>query len=523
MGLLDWFTGRATTAARLPERPVAPIARTAPPPAFAVVDVETTGLSPRSDRVLEVAVVRVDARGGVVDEWSTRLDPEGPVGATHIHGIRPEDVVGAPLFRQLAGHVASRFSGLPVVAHNARFDLAFLRAEFQRAGWDMPYLPAFCTLDASYHYLPDLDRRRLADCCWATGVRLDGAHSALGDARATAGLLQRYLGGIGGLPVHGDLVSLPGAARSVTWPTGPVREPVTILPGASPSARRPLHTTPPRPVPRPLVQRLTGLSLLELVDEGAPPGTLTYLEQLADALEDGDISDAEAGRLHDLVEVYALTREDLDAAHRAFVLALAHRALDDGHVSRAERTELHALAGVLEVPKSTVLDLIQRADRARSARMSADLRPLPDDWPFGDPVRVGDKVVFTGCDDAQRARLERRAEELGVRVQGNVSRLTAMLVTDGSSSGTKLARAAELGTRVVHPDDFEVLLAHLQPALEAASGARLRPPARAGRDVPRAAASPSAIRSWALANGYAVGVRGRLPRDVVDAFERARL
>lgn len=532
MGILDRFLGRHGTSVPRADAVVHQPTEPSPLPGFAVIDVETTGLSPRHDRVLEVAVVRLDTRGSVLDEWTTRFNPEGPVGATHVHGIRESDVEDAPVFREAATEVLRRLAGLAVAAHNARFDLAFVRAEFERAGWDLPWLPSFCTLEASHHYLPHLDRRRLTDCCHAAGVRLHHAHSALGDARAAAGLLAGYLAGLRGVPVHRDLTRLPDEALAVPWPTAPVREPVTAL--TAPAARRPrpVRVTPSRPKQPPLVTQLAGLSLQELLDDGAPDGALSYLEMLIEVLEDGELSESETAALDDMVELYGLTGSDVEACHRAFVTALAHRALDDGHVSKEERAELHSLAELLEVPKATVLRLIDDADRARAARLSAGLLPLPGDWPHGEPLRVGDKVVFTGCDDAERARLEQRATELGVRVLGSVSRLTAMLVTDGSFSGTKLAKATELGIRVVHPEVFEVLLAHLQPAAPAPKPAVRTPaavaiavtspttPGAALTGEPDAAASPSRIRAWALANGYEVGVRGRLPKGVVDAYHR---
>lgn len=173
--------------------PPTPLSRLRKAPAFAVIEVETTGLSPQRDRILELAIVRLDEFGAVVDEWVSRFDPEGPLGATHIHGITLADVVGQPRFADVAPTVMAALSGLAVVAHNAKFDLAFLRNELEAAGWSIPWIAAYCTLDASYAYLPDMDRRRLVDCCWAVGVRLDDAHSALGDARAAAGLLGAYL------------------------------------------------------------------------------------------------------------------------------------------------------------------------------------------------------------------------------------------------------------------------------------------------------------------------------------------
>lgn len=489
------------------------------------------------DRVLELAIVHVDAQGRVVDEWATRFNPEGPVGATHIHGIRDEDVAASPFFRDLASTVASRLQGLPVAAHNASFDLAFLRAEFDTAGWDTPVIPSFCTLHASHHYMPDLARRKLADCCWATGVMLDNAHSALGDARATAGLMNRYMAGHGGADVHTDLLTLPAHARAVLWPAGPSRQPAPRQRAAPRPVNnrsidsRPVRFTPARPKQPPLIQQLTALSLLEVVEEGAPEGTVAYLETLLDCLEDGELSDTEAAQLADLIAAYGFSAADVTATHRACLLALAHRALDDGHVSQDERAELYSLAELLAVPRSTVLDAIKRADAARAARMSAGLLPLPDGWTHGEPLRVGDKVGFTGCNEAQRERLEKRAEELGVRVTGSVSRLTAMLVTDGTFDGTKLAKATEVGTRIVHPDVFDLLLTHLQPASVQPVGALPAPrpqvssvtrsdalPATAGSV---SAVSPAQVRAWAAANGYSIGVRGRLPLEVVEAFTAA--
>lgn len=92
------------------------------------------------------------------------------------------------------------------------------------------------------------------------------------------------------------------------------------------------------------------------------------------------------------------------------------------------------IASSLRLSSTLVPKLIAEADAARAARLIAKLGPLPTDWALGEPLRVGDKVVFAGFDgrERERARLERRTQELGVRVLGAVSGLTAMLVSDGS-------------------------------------------------------------------------------------------
>ena len=531
---MGWFS-RLFGGGKESNRATAPVVASGPAPAtpyFAIIDVETTGLSPKNDRVVELAVVRVDQHGQVVDEWTTRFNPEGPVGATNIHGITQADVANAPLFRDVAASIVPHIAGLPIAAHNARFDLAFLRAEFRRAGWDVPWLPAFCTLDGSHHYLPGLDRRRLVDCCWGARIPLQDAHSALGDARAAAALLRHYFQSQGRIAPHPALLSVPQEARRVVWPTSPSSTPLELAPDSPlPRTSRRLRIPDPTPTPPPLIAQLTKLSLAKVLEEGAPPGSLTYVETLLDALEDGVISDVEAAALQDLGEIYELSVADITSAHTAFLLALAHEALDDGHVSRDERAQLEAIASALRLPDKLVFDLMKAADAARAARLSAGLRALPSEWPHGDPLHVGDKVVFTGFvqHERQRTHLERRSQELGVRVLGSVSGLTAMLVTDGSFAGGKLERARELGTRIVTPETYAVLLKHLQPSRTMSPGTKLAAertkatPAKATNSAPSGSvSSPSAIRAWGSANGYSVGVRGRLSTELRDAYELMR-
>lgn len=541
MGFIDRLLGRAAQSSPPPR--TQPMRAAAPGrQRFAVLDVETTGLSADQHRIVEIAVVTTDPWGRILEEWSTRINPQGPVGATHIHGITEADVRNAPGFADVIGQLNERLAGAAVAAHHAKFDLAFLRAEYRRAGWDMPHVPALCTLDASEHHLPSLDRRRLADCCWAIGAPLTDAHSALGDARAAAALLAAFMHPHVGYPPPHEHVSMPSAALNVLWPTAPTRAPQLASPTHS-TSNRPAPPARVRevlaakaaegPIPD-LVELVERFSLIDALDEGAPAGAIAYLEKLAEVLEDGEVSDDEAADLAAVADAEQLTPGDVAAANQAFVLALAHAALDDGKVTRAERAELQTISDLLGVDGKIIPVLLERAELARYERMSAGLVELPAEWPHGQPLRVGDKVVFTGCDDAIRNRLEAQSENLGVRVIGAVSAKTAMLVTDGTMDGTKAAKARELGIRVEHPDTYAVLLRHLQPALarEArglssperaepnwASGASTQPQARSAAAL--AAPNPALVRAWARANGHDVGTRGRLHKDLIDAYIRA--
>jgi len=117
---------------------------------FAVLDVETTALcSGRHDRIVEIAVVRIDDACRPVDEWVTLVNPERDLGPTSIHGITGRHVADAPTFAEVAGDVLARLADAVVVGHNVRFDLTFVWAEFTRVGYQLPPSDGLCTLDLS--------------------------------------------------------------------------------------------------------------------------------------------------------------------------------------------------------------------------------------------------------------------------------------------------------------------------------------------------------------------------------------
>ncbi|HET7736889.1 MAG TPA: exonuclease domain-containing protein [Nocardioidaceae bacterium] len=530
MGFLDRL--RTKSVASTPLQPFS-----APPAPtqqrFAVVDIETTGLSPNTNRILSIAVVSTDPDGRVLDEWSSLVNPQGPVGATHVHGITENEVADAPVFHDVIADLTRRLAGAALVAHNATFDLSFLRAEYERAGWSLPPVPHLCTMEASLLHLPQLDRRRLADCCWAIGTPLTGHHSALGDARATAVLLAAFMHPSWGTPPPPHHVDLPARALTVPWPNGPIRDP---HPSESPALPDGFRWKAPAPAAKTLVSLVDRFSLSDALDEGAPAGTVAYLETLAEALEDGELSDDEVNHLKQLADGMGLADADVLAANQAFVLALAHEAIDDGKVSRGERAELATIAALLGVDPKVVPALLDRAEIARERRLSEGLAPLPEGWSLGEPLRVGDKVVITGCEAYDRSALENRAEAAGVRIVGSVSSNTTLLVSDGTVDGTKAAEARFLGIRVVHPTDFATLLDNIQAALprEAKRVQKSRMPKAAppryieqvrGASAPELpeGVTPADVRAWGRDNGWEVGVRGRLNHDLLEAYVTANL
>ncbi len=115
---------------------------------FVVFDVETTGLfASQHHRVIELAAVRIDDNGEIVDEFVSLFNPGRDIGPTSIHGLVSADILDAPQFHELAGHIAEFFDGaIAYAGHNVWFDFDFLRSEFNRCDVSLPELPLACTM-----------------------------------------------------------------------------------------------------------------------------------------------------------------------------------------------------------------------------------------------------------------------------------------------------------------------------------------------------------------------------------------
>lgn len=161
-------------------------------PPFAVIDVETTGFSPQKNRIVEIAIIRLDPAGSIDSTWSSLINPDQPTGPSHIHGITAGDIVDAPRFADVMDEIAQQLSGAVVVAHNAAFDINFLTSEFERAGAPAPPWPVLCTMQISKYFHPD-QPSRLADVCRRLNIEAGEAHTALADATAAAQVLVAYL------------------------------------------------------------------------------------------------------------------------------------------------------------------------------------------------------------------------------------------------------------------------------------------------------------------------------------------
>lgn len=149
---------------------------------LAFIDLETTGATALSDRVTEVGIVEVSQTG--VSEWSCLVNPQTRISdfIVHLTGISNEMVADAPRFAEIAEDLLSRLQGRLLVAHNARFDYGFLKAEFKRLGIDFR-APVLCTVKLSRRLYPQHARHNLDTLILRHGLDVTQRHRALGDAR----------------------------------------------------------------------------------------------------------------------------------------------------------------------------------------------------------------------------------------------------------------------------------------------------------------------------------------------------
>ncbi|MEU0989951.1 TerD family protein [Streptomyces sp. NPDC005953] len=203
---------------------------------WALVDVETSGLMARRDRVLSVAVITIAPDGKQTGEFSTLLNPGCDPGPVEVHGLTVERLQGAPTFDQVAGRIRAMLQDRVLVAHNAQFDYDFLAHEFARARMWLPVSQRLCTLALNRQVDPPTDDMKLGTLAAHYGVPQQRAHDALDDTRVLAGILRASLHEAAQLDLPLPLVTCPPRAESQFSPKPPktpcaYRNPGRLTPG----------------------------------------------------------------------------------------------------------------------------------------------------------------------------------------------------------------------------------------------------------------------------------------------------
>ncbi|SOD99432.1 exonuclease domain-containing protein [Blastococcus haudaquaticus] len=296
---------------------------------FAVVAVETTGLSPaKGDRIVEIAVVRVDASGRVESEYDTVLHPGRDAGPAFVHGISMSDVLDAPRFQDVADDVLALLDGAVVVAHNAAFVERFLAAELALMGVTLPLNPALCSLWLARRTVR-APNQRLDTLARVVGMPVAGTATALSDARTLAALLPRLLA------LHGEPPRYLTGMRAMPQLDAAV-EPRTRI-------------GEPRPSSGGWLASMVA-SLPRAVVDAPNADSQRYVDALTSALADGRILGGEGQLLARLAATAGIGPEQVLALHRRVLGHLRACAMENPILTTAELRQLRTVAGGLGLP-----------------------------------------------------------------------------------------------------------------------------------------------------------------------------
>ena len=156
---------------------------------YVLVDLETSGPRATEDEIIEVAVLGLNPDGCDI-AWQRLIDPQCKIPSfiQSLTGIRPELLVNAPLFSDISAELWELLDGRILVAHNVRFDSAFLRHAFRREG--RQYRPkTLCTLKLARALYPHWPRHSLDAVCAQIGYVRTESHRAMADVLAMKAFL----------------------------------------------------------------------------------------------------------------------------------------------------------------------------------------------------------------------------------------------------------------------------------------------------------------------------------------------
>ncbi|MCA9073831.1 MAG: 3'-5' exonuclease [Planctomycetaceae bacterium] len=291
---------------------------------IAVIDLETTGVSPGRDRVVEISIMRQDPGEEPRIVLDSLVHPERKVAATKIHGITDDDVADAPLFADIVGDVVEAMSGCVLAAYNVYFDIKFLSYELSRSGITHE-TPHFCLM----YLFPMLElgkRCKLDEACGALGIPYEASHIASQDALAASKLLQAYTSLLDerGVKTFAELAKLRRYKFVDSFELDPLPKAAdfNLTPQASPLISRANFVAPIDPIRAAHVE---------------------YWDALTTVLADLQISDDEFQHIRQIRKRSPLEKEHLRALHAQVFSSAIERYIDDEWLDDDELRKLRKL------------------------------------------------------------------------------------------------------------------------------------------------------------------------------------
>jgi len=154
------------------------------PQGVVALDLETTGLSPLVDRIIEISALKITPSG--VEVFDQLIQPEIPIPAytIDIHHITDEMVCDSPLISEIIPKFADFIGGHPLIAHNAKFDIGFIVYDLLQNKLSLPKTKVYCSCALSRKVFIHSPNHRLGTLVEELGITLENHHRALDDANA---------------------------------------------------------------------------------------------------------------------------------------------------------------------------------------------------------------------------------------------------------------------------------------------------------------------------------------------------
>lgn len=363
---------------------------------FTAIDLETTGLDPAQDRIIEVGLVKFTADGQVLDEFTTLVNnPGSSREARDVHHVDDVDLVDAPHLGEVLAEVLTFVEGTILVGHKMDFEESFLRAAARAHHVPLPPLQTLCTLQTAYRQLEGRAFSLTAMHKTATGAFASDAHTALGDARATRHVLLWLLHQAPS-PLH--LTAAPPTPSTAAPTTAGCAISCRPVPTVQASLAGLLASFPQSPIPR----------------AGDSRALTAYQQLLQDSVEDGRLTYEEADSLTKAARRTRVTGTQLRELHQS-----AWRSAFPGDVdadwtklSPTRRREMFLLADALALPDIAgrlrqVIDALAEPSPPATTRLfarcgngppttapgsrSTSPRPLPG-WQPAPPTQATDNI-----------------------------------------------------------------------------------------------------------------------------------
>lgn len=382
---------------------------------YVVLDTETTGTL-KADRIVEIALVAFKG-DEVIEEWSTLINPQRDVGKTNIHGITASMVSSAPIFADVVNDIFRIINNRVLVAHNLGFDARMLIQEFNRANTQGDIGKGFCTMTAARRLLPP-GKSSLEDACTEFGIKIVGAHSALGDCNMTMELFNHlFEDGQGVSPAIVDY--------------SPDTNPARIL------GRTAFSDKKDDALER--IQAFTKKVPFPTSDEKF----IAYLLLLNMAMQDLIISSEEQSELNNWAEDLGVSQKDVIKLHTGYLDSFIQAALRDGVITIQEREMIEKVGAALRLP-------VAIPDTAQPIKANSD------------NLSVGKKVCFTGSavgfngEQISKEDLEALAAKVGLHPVSDVTKKSCdvLVAADESSMSKKAIKAKDWGIPVISVEKF---------------------------------------------------------------------